>query len=271
MEYTKDLLEFDHLIMEISQALLKAPEGGLRATRNHGYYQFYRVIEKGDVKGEYLKRKDRAIAEALAQRDYDKDLLEKLEELNRCREKAAEIFREKGWINQKGEFTYENIWNIYRALSEGRKSLVNPRLLPEEEYVKEWESASYVGKGFDEDTSEIYTEKGERVRSKSEKVIADKLFMMNIPYRYECPLILKGMGKVYPDFTLLHIRTRKEIVWEHFGMMEDTSYTASTVRKLHAYQANGYYPGINFISTFETKQAVPNMRDIEKMLRKYFF
>ena len=46
---------------------------------------------------------------------------------------------------------------------------------------------------------EILTEKGESVKSKSEKIIADKLNMMNIPYCYEVPLYLKGYGYVKPD------------------------------------------------------------------------
>ena len=50
---------------------------------------------------------------------------------------------------------------------------------------------------------EIYTERGERVRSKSEKIIADKLFLQNIPYHYERPIYLKGFGMVYPDFCCL--------------------------------------------------------------------
>ena len=268
MEYLRDLLDLEKLIMEISQALREAPEGGLRATKNHGYYQYYRVTQSGDVKGEYLKKKDRKIAEALAQRDYDKEFMQKLEELKQCHEKATQIYQEKGWMNHEGVIIYEKLWDTYQTLGEGRKRLVNPRILSDEEYIKEWEAVSYKGKSFQEETSEIYTEKGERVRSKSEKLIADKLYMMAIPYRYECSIYLKGMGKVYPDFTLLHIKTRKEIIWEHFGMMEDPVYASSAVRKICAYQANGYYQGINLITTFETKQTVPNMRDIERMLKR---
>lgn len=53
-------------------------------------------------------------------------------------------------------------------------------------------------------------ETDERVRSKSEVIIADILNQEGIPYRYECPLQLKGWGKVYPDFTVLSERERPE-------------------------------------------------------------
>lgn len=58
---------------------------------------------------------------------------------------------------------------------------------------------------------EIYTQKGERVRSKSEKTLADYFYYHGIPYKYECPLLLKGFGIIYPDFTFLTRRSQKEM------------------------------------------------------------
>ena len=67
----------------------------------------------------------------------------------------------------------------------------------------------------------FYTSKGERVRSKSEVIIADVLNREGVPYRYEYPIYIKGIGKIYPDFTVLNIGIRKEMIWDHFGMMDD--------------------------------------------------
>lgn len=36
-----------------------------------------------------------------------------------------------------------------------------------------------------------------------------------IPYKYECPLYLKGVGTVYPDFTFLSLKTGQEIYWKN--------------------------------------------------------
>lgn len=52
------------------------------------------------------------------------------------------------------------------------------------------------------------------MRSKSEVIIADLLNKEGIPYRYEFPLYLKEFNTVYPDFTILNVRKRKEIYWE---------------------------------------------------------
>ena len=63
----------------------------------------------------------------------------------------------------------------------------------------------------------ILTENGERVRSKSEKILADYFYRQNILYKYEKPLYLKGYGTVYPDFTFLSSKTGKEIYWNMRG------------------------------------------------------
>ena len=115
----------------------------------------------------------------------------------------------------------------------------------------------------------ILTEKGERVRSKSEKILADFFFRRNILYKYEKPLYLKGYGTVYPDFTFLSKRTGQEIFWEHEGMMDRQEYAKSAVRKIESYQKNEIYPGDRLILTFETEQSVLNSNIIERLVNKY--
>lgn len=112
-------------------------------------------------------------------------------------------------------------------------------------------------------------ERGERVRSKSEKILADYFYRRGIPYKYEKPLYLKHFGTVYPDFTFLSKRTRKEIYWEHDGRMDDPVYAQSAVRKIQAYEENDIYPGEQLILTFETEKQVLNTREIERLVRRY--
>ncbi|MCH4192124.1 MAG: hypothetical protein LKF52_07435 [Butyrivibrio sp.] len=87
--------------------------------------------------------------------------------------------------------------------------MVLPYELPDDEYVEFWQQEEYVGfiapaAPEPDNINGLYTEKGELVRSKSEKIIADKLFMMKIPYHYEKPLKLDSYGYVHPDFTVLN-------------------------------------------------------------------
>ena len=113
------------------------------------------------------------------------------------------------------------------------------------------------------------TEKGERVRSKSEKILADYFYRNKIAYKYECPLHLKGYGIVYPDFTFLSRKTKQEIYWEHDGRMDDPGYAQNAVRKILAYEENGIYPGESLILTFETEKNVLNTRIIERLVHRY--
>ena len=100
-----------------------------------------------------------------------------------------------------------------------RQLLVTPVEPIWEKELAKWYDSEYHGKEFYEGTAEIVTEKGERVRSKSEKILADYFYRNNILYQYEKPLYLKGYGTIYPDFTFLSKKTRKEIYWEHEGIV----------------------------------------------------
>ena len=111
---------------------------------------------------------------------------------------------------------------------------------------------SYEGKPFSLEAPEIYSERGERVRSKSEKMIADMLNHMGLPYRYECPVVIRGVGTFYPDFTILDISERTQVYYEHF-------------------EKHGLSLGTNFFCSFESAGHVINLKHIEKVMRERFF
>lgn len=115
------------------------------------------------------------------------------------------------------------------------------------------------------------TDRGEHVRSKSEKMLADKLYAMGIPYRYEAPLYLESNRTIYPDFTLLKIDTREEFYLEHFGMMNNSDYCEKAILKLNKYAQNGIYPGKNLLLTFETENISLDMKLVEQMLKEFRF
>lgn len=99
------------------------------------------------------------------------------------------------------------------------------------------------------------TENGELVRSKSEKIIADKFFKHKIHYQYEKPLILFDGNhriKLHPDFTLLKKGDFQEYYHEHFGMMDTPDYCRSAIRKISLYRKNGIFEGERLFITFES-------------------
>lgn len=240
---------------ELEEGLRGAPTGTLECKLCRTTQQFYHKI---NGKINYIKKSDKELVEKLAQRDYDRKLLTKIND---------KIFQLDNFLKT---FNLKEIYNLYDELTAARKGLVKPLLISGEEYIKQWQQVNFEGKDFEKGTQEIYTERGERVRSKSEKIIADKLFLKNIPYQYERPIYLKGYGTVYPDFHCLNVSQRKEIIWEHFGMMGDEEYSRKAFRKIDLYTQNGYYHGDNIIYTFESSDNPMNTKIVDILIQNSF-
>lgn len=262
MEQIKNLLEAreKHLLQikrEKEKALSKAPEGSLRICNRGKKTQYYHRNDPKDFNGVYIREKDMKLAQRLAQKDYDKKVL--------C---AAE--KELGAINKYLlNYPEKNVEQMYGKLHAERQKLIIPISEPDDIFVQNWEKVECQGKDFYEGTPEFYTEKGERVRSKSELIIAEALNKEGIPYRYEYPVYLKGVGKIYPDFTVLNVNERKEMYWEHFGMMDDPVYVEMTIKKIATYEQNGIFPGENLILTYETRKTPINQKLVKVMIEHY--
>ncbi|WP_026510755.1 hypothetical protein [Butyrivibrio sp. LC3010] len=261
MNGLKELLEIEknrliRIKSVVDDRLIEVPEGALRISTSNNCTQFKQSIET-KKKLIYIKKDDKQLAYRLAQKSYD----QKVQKLVDRRLKQLDKFTE--------EYEDNEIEKIYNKLHPIRKALIQPVEISWEQRLTTWKNTPYVGKGFAPGMPEIYSKKGERVRSKSEKIIADIFCDLGIEYKYECPLNLKGVGIVYPDFTILRKRDGKEIYWEHDGRMDDPKYAEKAVRKINSYIANGYFPGDNLIVSFESSGNVLNDRIIKSMISKY--
>ena len=241
----------NEMIGKASAMLKNAPPGELRVIRHHTNFQYYHSLPG---QRNYISKKNPKLAIKLAQKEYDTAVLTK-----------ALAFQEQvDALRHTLEVDFDEIINQF---PEEKKKLIKPYFTSDNEFIKEWESMSYTGKLIDESIPELFSNRGEQVRSKSEKIIADRLAELGIPYRYEAPLFLGTMGIVYPDFTLLKVCTREEIYWEHLGMMDDPSYVHKALNKINTYIRNGFIPGKNLLLTFESKAVPLNMRNVESQLR----
>lgn len=250
------------LIPKIEKELLKAPEGSLVTLKARGRYpQYYHYIEGDREKGRngrYLTKKELKLVQRLAQKQYEVDVLECVKK----RVSAISIF-----LKQYQENDTEA---VFEKLSEERKKLIIPWFETEETFVNKWKEQMRGNLNEFPKEIELYTESGESVRSKSEKILADGFCRMGIPYAYEPELELADGSRMYPDFALLHKRKRKTVYFEHFGMMDYPEYTVKAIKKITKYEENGYWFGDNFLCTFETSENPLNMRIVEKMLKHYF-
>ena len=86
------------------------------------------------------------------------------------------------------------------------------------------------------------TERGDLVRSKSELVIADKLFSRGIDYGYEQPLVLPSGRVRYPDFTIINHALGIAFYWEHLGLLSNPGYKTRWEKKRAEYLAAGIEP-----------------------------
>lgn len=204
-----------------------------------------------------MQRDNKELPKRLAQKGYNKAVVKKGEA------RLKQIKR----ITKN--YSDDEIEKIYTSMNKARQLLVTPIEPTWDQLLTKWYEEEYQGKEFKEGTPLILTEKGERVRSKSEKILADYFYRKNILYKYEKPLHLKGYGTVYPDFTFLSKKTYQEIYWEHEGMMDKQDYARAAVRKIELYQINHIYPGDRLIITFETEQNVLNSKIIENLIEKY--
>lgn len=251
------LKEVEHYITQTEKSLKKAPKGSLVLSKSNGTVQYYHKTEHEQKKGKYIPKKNNKLIASLAQKDYDVCFMK---HMKKQKNKLCKVIKLLSDINFS---------KVYNELSETRQKLVNPYVLTDEQYVEKWLNVEYEGKDFFEGTSVLMTERGEEVRSKSEKILADKFYSCGIPYRYEFPVNLKGYGIVYPDFTLLNVKERKEIYFEHFGMMDNPEYCQKAIQKIETYAKNGFYIGKNLLVTFETLQKPLDMKIVEQMLKEF--
>ena len=245
----------EQMISKINEDQFSELDGYLRISNDKGKCRYYHCLN--DRNGTYITGKNENLIKKLAQKTYNISVLKKAEH------------RLKQITKITKDYSDDEIENLYTSLHKDRMKLIVPVEQPWNQLVEKWHEQEYAGKEFKEGTPVILTERGERVRSKSEKMLADYFDKRRIAYKYEKPLYLKGHGTVYPDFTFLSPKTRQEIYWEHDGRMDDPDYARKAIRKIETYEKNGILPGKNLILTFETSQSILDMKVVEKLTKEY--
>lgn len=234
--------------LEISNSRCKHPQ----------YYQIL-ITEENNKQRIYLDKKHHGFAEKLAQNQY----LESLQCL---------LSRKLAHLTQfQKKYPFESPLELFLRLSSARQKLLLPVIPTDEDFLTDWLNSHPGAQNTFPHTISYTTDLGELVRSKSEKIIADLLNHLGIPYVYEATLILEDGRSVSPDFLLLNRRTRQTYIYEHFGMMNDPDYLQSTLDKIKKYEANGYWPGEQLLFTFESQLQPLDTNALQSMLEHYLF
>ncbi len=218
-----------------------------------GHYRYY-------LDQKYVKKEEVKSIKRLVEQEYYAKLFPEIEK---------QIANLKKALRNIDEFNLEKIYNDMHA---GKRKLITMGILSREEKIRRFEEETYESKPIDDERNEFFTNKGERVRSKSEKIIADHFERRGILYRYEKPLYLMVDGQkkpFYPDFTVMNKRTAKIIYVEHFGMMDDSGYYNGTLRKLDIYEKNDILIGRDLLVFHETGKRALNIKSIDKYIDEY--
>lgn len=224
-------------IDSLEERLNSFPEGNLKIkkSKSGSYYSFH-----NSNTSIYLGKKDATLIHQLVQKKYVANTI-----------KAA---KQEADILKKAISGYPQVVaeDIYDLLPEARKKYATPVFFTDEECAKNWLSIPFKPKPFSKNSPSFITAKGERVRSKSEVIIADRLYAKGIPYKYECPLFT-GSGVIHPDFTILRLSDRKILYHEHCGKMGDPGYVIDMLDRVNVYAREKLYIGDRLFFTFESE------------------
>lgn len=257
MIYDRIKSEYDNLcrrIEQIQKDLSHLPEGKLICSHHNKHSKWY--LTDGHLKT-YIPKSNRSLAEQLAHKKYLSFLLDDLEKEKR----ALSLYLHHHPSTSKST----ELLTAYPAYQE----LLAPAFTPLSQELAHWMNSPYEKNPKHPETLIHKGIANTYLRSKSEVMIDMLLRRYNIPFRYECALQL-GNSVFYPDFTLRHPYTGTFHYWEHFGMMDSQPYIDQTSSKINLYSSNGIIPGIQLITTFETKNHPLDPELVENLIKYHF-
>ena len=262
-ELRRFLTEQLHLIEARKKALKpflnSYPDKTLHLKKRGDVPHFYEYSSAGGKKERIIPKTETERLNRLALKKYSKTVLPVLEKD----------------YNAIRRFLTDYSWQTERHLAES----LDPEILKlcgkaeysASMYAAEWASQTWPERPNTKSEPTYRTMSGLLVRSKSEEFIVNALFIHKIYALYEKPLYLEGYAyPIFPDLTILHPRTHKEVLWDHYGMMDDPLYADKACRKTSLYLRNGYIPGKNLILTYESSGVPFSSADAERIIREFF-
>lgn len=246
-------------------AIVTTPiEGRLEISKSHNSYQFYCKQNNSKENGQraqkrYLGRNESEVVHQLAQQSYNQNARLLISKRIKQLKKLLEGFHS------------DELDRLYDTLHPLRKKLVQPLLPTNQQKLESWKNQSFQPKSIRNVQEALYTNKKERVRSKSEKILADLFSAKGVDYKYESPLILPDGLRIYPDFTFYHPEKQVEIYWEHFGMMDVPEYANNAIRRIALYESAQIFLGERLLVTFETSQCTLNLHSAEALIQRHLW
>lgn len=239
-------------IVELDKKIKRLPEGSIYVDQRGNKAYFHRYDAKSGEK--YISKTDTDTIAVYIQKDYLKKVMH------------AAITEHDALLKMQKLYPEVLAEDIYDQLPKSRKRFITPIVSGDEEYARKWLEKSYRRKGFSKDAPVFITLKGDRVRSKSEMIIADRLWANGIPYKYECPVQI-GDIVIHPDFTILRMSDRRILYHEHCGMVDNVDYYDNMVSRINDYGRAGISFGDRLFLTFESSKTPLDSSVVDKLIK----
>lgn len=250
------LTELEQKQKSVKRELRSCPQGSLMRTKENGGFCYYHDTREGGKRRRYRLNKYPKKAAALARKKYLETEAAFLDNNIEAIQKALAAFCET---------TPENILQQmpqkYRDLP--RDFFFQTDL--EQAKALEWSNAPYQQSSYMPERKIHLTSRGLAVRSKSEVIIAEKLYEYDIPFRYEQTIAINGY-ELAPDFTVLS-RKQEEFIWEHCGLTGNVKYMKRHKWKLELYESAGIVPWRNLIITYDNEEGMIDISTVESEIR----
>lgn len=227
--------------------------------------KFYYALRNHDTTADvdysiYISNTNIKLAQQIAMRDYLTDAYKNL---------LMHLAAVQTLLSFERE---DKVDGCYTKLVEGRKHLISPLVGTPQQKIDAWRQEEYVQNTQYPENLVHETERGERVRSKSEEMIANYLYSMKdyIDYKYERPLVLRVNGKnetIYPDFTIINLRTGDKFILEHVSRLDASGYHDKFVWKHNAYLMNGFVQKGKVLYSFESEGQPFTLKYVKKLVQ----
>jgi len=248
---------YERLLADFEKEYLLLPSGDLQREKHKNHYHYF--LRSEDKKRRYLSKKEKALIGQMLRKRFLKKTLPQLRRNLRalcCAMRACEKIVEPVFE------AYDESERIFNA---AKVEISGAGRFSKEE--KAWLALPSKKNDYYQENLVHLTANGEKVRSKSEALVAGLLYSYHIPYKYEEELLLED-SVYYPDFTIRRPRDGKIFYWEHFGMVEDPEYARRMDRKILEYRQKGITSWDNLIASYDKEGAI-DMPMIQNLIKAY--
>lgn len=244
-------------------AFAEAPEGTLQRSVVNKSISYIHAVPDPVTPGRYLRkviRHDPELIRALAKKEYARLALRSIE-------------RNKSIVNQLSE-RMDDIEpaHIVGTMKSAYRTLPNSCFGVGDydnrdwSIQREWAVQDYEMIDHRPEDRNKSSSRGLLLRSKSEVLLAEKLYEHGVPFRYEESIRI-GAYELGPDFTFLDSNGERFYL-EYCGMMDDEDYIRKFLWKRQMYERVGISEWTNMIYIFEKNNEI-HLDHIDEIIRNY--